>query len=73
MSIKVSSRPGEHPEMLLRRFKRICAKEGIFREVKSRRFYEKPSDRKRREKKEAVRAAKKLARKKERMATRRRR
>ena len=73
MSIKVSSRPGEHPEMLLRRFKRICAKEGIFREVKSRRFYEKPSDQRRREKKEAIRFAKKLQRRKERMAKRRRR
>ena len=38
-------------------------REGIFREMKMRRNYEKPSERKAREKAEAVRRARKLARK----------
>ena len=39
-------------------------REGIFREMKQRRAYEKPSERRTREKAEAVRRARKLARKK---------
>ncbi|MCY4408360.1 MAG: 30S ribosomal protein S21 [Rhodospirillales bacterium] len=38
-------------------------REGIFREMKMRRHYEKPSERRAREKAEAVRRARKLARK----------
>src|SRR5262249_57218920 len=39
-------------------------REGVFREMKQRRSYEKPSERKNREKSEAIRRARKLARKK---------
>jgi small subunit ribosomal protein S21 len=39
-------------------------REGIFREMKLRNYYEKPSERRVREKAEAVRRARKLARKK---------
>jgi small subunit ribosomal protein S21 len=39
-------------------------REGIFREMKHRSSYEKPSERKNREKSEAIRRARKLARKK---------
>jgi small subunit ribosomal protein S21 len=38
-------------------------REGVFREMKLRRSYEKPSERKARERAEAVRRARKLARK----------
>jgi small subunit ribosomal protein S21 len=38
-------------------------REGVFREMKRRRFYEKPSERLTRERAEAVRRARKLARK----------
>jgi small subunit ribosomal protein S21 len=65
----VTIRPGEPTEKFLQRFKRICSKEGIFREIKRRSYYEKPSDKRRRQAKEAVRAA----RKKIRQAARRRR
>lgn len=61
--IKVTIRHGEAPERFLQRFKRICSKEGVFKEVKRRRYYEKPSDKRRRREKEAIRAAKKEARK----------
>ena len=43
--------------------KRKLAREGVLRELKLRRAYEKPSERKVREKAEAVRRARKLARK----------
>jgi len=39
-------------------------REGIFREMKRRKAYEKPSERKAREKAEAIRRARKVARKK---------
>ena len=68
--IKVTIRHGEPPEKFLQRFKRICSKEGVFKEVKRRRYYEKPSDKRRRREKEAIRAAKKEARRKLHMASR---
>jgi small subunit ribosomal protein S21 len=39
-------------------------REGVFREMKQRRSYEKPSERRTREKAEAIRRARKVARKK---------
>jgi len=39
-------------------------REGVFREMKQRRFYEKPSERSNRQKAEAIRRTRKLARKK---------
>ena len=46
-----------------RRSRRRCRREGIFREMKLRRHYEKPSERRAREAAEAVRRARKLERK----------
>jgi small subunit ribosomal protein S21 len=50
-------------EQALRILKRKMQREGVFREMRRRRFYEKPSDRTSREKKEAIRRLRKLARK----------
>lgn len=50
-------------EQALKVLKRRMQREGIFREMKARRSYEKPSERKTREKAEAVRRARKAARK----------
>jgi small subunit ribosomal protein S21 len=47
----------------LRVLKKRMQREGIFREMKLRRFYEKPSERKARQKAEAVRRARKRDRK----------
>ncbi len=55
--IKVTIRYGEPPERFFQRFKRLCAKEGVFKEIKRRRYYEKPSDKQRRRSKEAKRQA----------------
>ncbi|OLP59429.1 30S ribosomal protein S21 [Xaviernesmea oryzae] len=51
-------------DQALRVLKRRMQREGIFREMKARSFYEKPSERRVREKAEAVRRMRKLARKK---------
>lgn len=49
MPIRLKARSGESAEQLLRRFKKLCEKEGLIKEVKRRAYYEKPSERKRRE------------------------
>lgn len=51
-------------DQALRVLKKKMQREGIFREMKQRRAYEKPSERRVREKAEAIRRVKKLARKK---------
>lgn len=51
-------------EQALRVLKKKMQREGVFREMKRRRFYEKPSEQTAREKSEAVRRSRKLARKK---------
>jgi small subunit ribosomal protein S21 len=50
-------------EQALRALKRKLQREGLFRELKRRRGYEKPSERKVREKSEAIRRTRKAARK----------
>jgi len=49
MPIRLKARSGETAEQLLRRFKKLCEKEGLIKEVKRRAYYEKPSERRRRE------------------------
>ena len=51
-------------DQALRYLKKKMQREGLFREMKQRRFYEKPSERTNREKAEAIRRSRKLARKK---------
>ena len=50
-------------DQAMRVLKKKMQREGIFREMKQRKAYEKPSERKTREKAEAVRRARKAARK----------
>jgi small subunit ribosomal protein S21 len=50
-------------DQAMRVLKKKMQREGVFREMKRRRFYEKPSEKSAREKAEAVRRARKLARK----------
>ncbi len=50
-------------DQALKALKKKMQREGIFREMKLRRSYEKPSERRAREKAEAIRRARKLARK----------
>ena len=53
VSIKVGR--DEPIEKALRRFKRLCEKQGIKKQVKARRYYEKPSDANRKEARKAER------------------
>ena len=50
-------------DQALKALKKKMQREGVFREMKLRRSYEKPSERKAREKAEAIRRARKLERK----------
>src|SRR6516164_8174822 len=51
-------------DQALRVLKKKMQREGVFREMKRRRFYEKPSEKAAREQGEAIRRVRKLARKK---------
>lgn len=51
-------------DQALRVLKKKMQREGVFREMKLRNYYEKPSEKRAREKSEAVRRARKLMRKK---------
>jgi len=51
-------------DQALKVLKRKMQREGVFREMRLHRQYEKPSERRNREKSEAIRRARKLARKK---------
>ena len=55
--IKIRLRPGEQTDSAMRRLRKICEKEGVMKEYKKHQFYEKPSDKRRRE----LRKAKKRA------------
>jgi small subunit ribosomal protein S21 len=46
--IKVKSRGGESIEQMLKRFKKMCEKEGLIKDVKRKSYYEKPSEQRRR-------------------------
>jgi len=48
MAIRIKARSGEGIEQMLRRFKKLCEKEGLTKEIKRRQYFEKPSERKRR-------------------------
>lgn len=62
MSIQVNVVDG-NVDVALRRLKKKMQVEGIYREMKVRRHYEKPSERQKREKSEALRRYRKLERK----------
>ncbi|MEX0654104.1 MAG: 30S ribosomal protein S21 [Phycisphaeraceae bacterium] len=54
MAIRIKSRGNESVEQMLRRFKKLCEKEGLTKDIKKRAFYEKPSERKQRALRKAV-------------------
>jgi small subunit ribosomal protein S21 len=63
LAIKITVRKDEPIESCLKRFKRICDKEGIKKSLKQYSYYEKPSDRKRRKEKERIRNIRKQLKK----------
>ena len=46
--IKVKTRGTESVEQMLKRFKKMCEKEGLAKDIKRCAYYEKPSEKKRR-------------------------
>ena len=48
MAIRIKARGNESAEQMLRRFKKLCEKEGLTKDIKKRAYYEKPSERKQR-------------------------
>jgi small subunit ribosomal protein S21 len=46
--IKVKARGNESVDQMLRRFKKMCEKEGLVKDIKRNSYYEKPSERRRR-------------------------
>jgi len=53
MAIRIKTRGNESAEQMMRRFKKLCEKEGLVKDVKRKEYYEKPSERKRRAAKRA--------------------
>ncbi|MCC5840276.1 MAG: 30S ribosomal protein S21 [Opitutales bacterium] len=54
MSVEVKIRKGEPMERALRRLKKKLDREGVIRDVRAKRYFEKPSEVKRRKKKVAA-------------------
>ncbi len=54
MAIRIKARSGESVEQMLRRFKKLCEKEGLTKDIKRREFYEKPSERRRRDARKSI-------------------
>ncbi len=46
--IKVKARGNESVEQMIKRFKKMCEKEGLTKDIKRNSYYEKPSERRRR-------------------------
>src|SRR5690349_12790622 len=61
MAIRIKARAGESAEQMMRRFKKMCEKEGLTKDIKRRAYYEKPSERKQRAQRKAVKRAQQLA------------
>jgi small subunit ribosomal protein S21 len=46
--IKIKARSNESVQQMLKRFKKMCEKEGLTKDIKRNSYYEKPSERRRR-------------------------
>ncbi len=42
MAIRIKSRGNESAEQMMRRFKKLCEKEGLTKDIKRKEYYEKP-------------------------------
>lgn len=52
--IRVKVRSNESAEQMVRRFKKLCEKEGLTRDMKRTSYYEKPSERRRRKVRKSI-------------------
>ena len=60
--IRVEKRKDEDFEDMLKRFKKVCRREGLISAIRSREAYEKPCDRRRRKHREGIANVKKSLR-----------
>lgn len=60
--LKVKSRGNETVDQMLRRFKKLCEKEGLIKDMKRIAYYEKPSERRRRQLRKAQNRQQKVLR-----------
>ena len=65
MVIRVQTRDNEPVDKALRRLRKLCNNEGLTRTTKSKAFFEKPSERRRRESRERLKAIRLACRAKE--------
>jgi len=54
MAIRIKTRGNESAEQMMRRFKKLCEKEGLTKDIKRKEYYEKPSERKNRNARKAA-------------------
>ena len=52
--IKVKAKGNESVEQMIKRFKKMCEKEGLTKDIKRNSYYEKPSERRRRRMRKSV-------------------
>jgi len=53
--VKVKARGGESIQQMMKRFKKMCEKEGVIKDIKKISYYEKPSEKKRRRNRKSTR------------------
>ncbi len=60
MAIRIKARSGESVEQVLRRFKKLCEKEGLTKDVKRRAYYEKPCEKRQRAQRKSLKRIQQL-------------
>jgi len=60
MPIRIKARGGESAEQMLRRFKKLCEKEGLTKDIKRRAYYEKPSEKRQRALRKSIKRVQQL-------------
>ena len=60
MAIRIKARSGESAEQMLRRFKKLCEKEGLTKDIKRRAYYEKPSEKRQRAMRKSIKRVEQL-------------
>ena len=61
MAIRIKARGGESAEQMMRRFKKMCEKEGLTKDIKRQSYFEKPSEKKRRAMRKSLKRIQQLA------------
>ena len=60
MVIRIKARSGESVEQVLRRFKKLCEKEGLTKDIKRRAYYEKPCEKRQRAQRKSLKRIQQL-------------